>query len=643
MTTASNSSNDRKVKVLLFGPISTQDDWTTFSKKLTALHTSKSGPFHVAFVVGPCAALSHDDTSTSTLTLPIPVYLQEGWNPTSTTTTDDVSLPDGIVLLARNLFWLRGNSRLDQEPCGNIWNLAIPTQPQQQHHLVVAVCPRLFRSTDDEDAYLLTQLRHASYIGCDLLLTNEGPQGIESTMISPATTTANNNNHTNHNNSWMTSYDVAQVALLARARYHVAASCYNTTSNATGALFAQSHPFAHLPSLSSTRPIRHVGRFLNLAPVSSKKHTTKLDKEQYKFVHALGIIPLQEMTSVDWQEQQPSSQPILPCPFTDASYQLDGTGVSSSTTTTASVGLSEAQARRLIMASYSQSDHNNSRWEMKNSRKRKHAPESGGGKDEAEEDDDITNTTLFVHGMHLDVSGQLQRTDSILLLQAFAKYHALRVRRPQGGGTTTSFAFVEFATHEQAKACLQDHPQGTMVIQGVSLTLKWAKRNANNTKKQQQQQQDAPRKTLLLTEQEAHDSSTLYFRYLDPQEILQDKDSGGNAAEKEEAGSANPVSKLTVVTTACELLRKLMEHTLEQALMGDDDEGAADADAAAAVNQRYKSAWVEYNANRPRSLQQYHYHQKQQQKQQPQQDRDWMMRTTITGRKDLYTRNCPRK
>ncbi len=77
--------------------------------------------------------------------------------------------------------------------------------------------------------------------------------------------------------------------------------------------------------------------------------------------------------------------------------------------------------------------------------------------------------------------------------------------------------------------------------------------------------------------------STLYFRYLDQQEILQDKDGGGgNAAEKVDA-CANPVSK-TVVTAACELLRKLMEHTLEQPLMG-DDEGSADAAAVTAATE----------------------------------------------------------
>lgn len=600
---------DRKLKVLLFGPVPTKEDWPTFQKKLTALHQSKSGPFDVAFVVGQCSSAD----APALLDLPIPVYLQDGWSPdstrhsTATTSASDdnhqtklkieentepttlaVTLPEGIVELAPNLFWLRGTSKLDQEPCGNIWNLEIASQQHHRHHhLVVAVCPRFFRSTDDET--FLAQLRHPSYIGCDLLLTNEGPQGIENTLM-PATSATSDKS--NKNNNWLTSYDVAQVALLARARYHVATSCNRPVAVGGAAgeeaiLFHQSHPFAHLPSLSSTRPILHHGRFLNMAAVPSKKQT-KLMKVNQKFVHALGIIPLHEMNSLDWQEQQPT-QPLLPCPFTDASYELVG---STSTTTTSSVGLSEAQARRL-MANYAQP--NQSRWEL-NTRKRKQ-PDATMDNNAAADDDaeNATSTTLFVHGMHLDVSGQLQRTDSILLLQAFSKYNALRIRRPQGGATTTSYAFVEFETHEQAQACLQDHPNGTIVIQGVTLTLKWAKRHERGSKDSKHKDNgggvgadhNASRQKLLLTEQEAKDSSTLYFRYLDRQKQITEADKEEDlVVVVDEAGTdANQVTSNTTVTKASELLRKLMEHTLEQALMGDDVGNSEDVDAVTAATE----------------------------------------------------------
>ena len=139
---------------------------------------------------------------------------------------------------------------------------------------------------------------HVSYVGCDLLLTEEWPQGIEQVL--------GNNELQNEG-----SYDVAEVALRARPRYHVAPS-HGT--------FLQSPPYAQLAATSSTFTPKHVGRFLCLNPVVSPSEFKKRGKTA-KFVHALGITPLQSMTALELQ----MPEGVLPNPFTDASYQTKGT------------------------------------------------------------------------------------------------------------------------------------------------------------------------------------------------------------------------------------------------------------------------------------------------------------------------------
>jgi hypothetical protein len=59
-----------KIKILLFGPISDPESEKLFVSKINALHSSKAGPFDVAFVVGrsPIESLKESD-------FPLPVYL----------------------------------------------------------------------------------------------------------------------------------------------------------------------------------------------------------------------------------------------------------------------------------------------------------------------------------------------------------------------------------------------------------------------------------------------------------------------------------------------------------------------------------------------------------------------------------------
>lgn len=457
-----------KIKILLVGTMG--DNADDFVKKLSSLHQSKAGPFDACFCVGTVSRsiLSQKD-------LPLPVYLQDASGLTEK--------EEGLVELAPNLHALAGGA-------AQVVGLKIGTT-----ELVVASCPPRVLWDSDSTKKLKETVSHVSYVGCDLLLTSEWPQGVERILGLTA------------GSSDEGSYDVAEIALRARARYHVAP--------AHGS-FLQSPPFQHLAATSSTFAPRHAGRFLCLEPVKSPADAKNAGKAG-KFVHALGLTPLQYMTAVDLQMPQ---QGVQPCPYTDASYQADGTSRSN-----VNLGLSEAQARRILSEGTSADGDSHARWVTK-----KRSRENN----EDEEVDNTTNTTLFLHGLHKDVRGMLQ-TGSAVLLEAFAPYKVERVRRPPAA---SSYAFLEFPSHELAKECLEKLG-GETVVAGIHLTLKWATTNPGN------KNSDPQVKKRRLTEAEAMDSCTIYFRF--PPKVLS-----------------------TEFAQATEDLRVLMESSLEKALADPD-------------------------------------------------------------------------
>ena len=469
-----------KVKLLLVGSIGEHVD--DLVKKLTSLQKSKAGPFDACFCVGPSSQSIKDHA------MPLPVYLQDCSRLTGEGTSES-DLPDGIKKLNTNLYALQGN---DKTHAANIWSL-----PVANTEIVIVSVPAHVRLDSDAAKAIKEKLSHVSYVGCDLCLTSELPQGIEN-LLPP-------------DQGQQGSFDVADIALRARARYHIASSAF----------FAQSIPFKHLSSSSSTFTPKHVGRFISLAPVVSQE-TAKEKGKLYKYVHALGMAPLHHMTAAEL-EQKPDN--LRPCPFTDDSYKIQAEGAASFQP---NAGLSEAQARRLI-AQNSEQDY---RWNQK----RKEPPSSD------DQDVDETNNTLFLHGLHKDVSGQLQ-TGTVAVLQAFQKYGISKVRRPPAA---SSYAFLEFDSHSLARKCLEE-TGGEIAIAGIHLTLKWGSHSNNASRSGPQT------KKTRLTEAEATSSSTLYFRL--PPKVLSDD-----------------------VSTASEDLRKLMEQTLENAL-GDPDVTAANEPA----------------------------------------------------------------
>ena len=532
--------SDQKLKILLFGRVG--DEVEAFVAKIKALHGSKAGPFDCVFAVGACNVkllLQQKDT------LPIPVYLQEPLQEVESLpiikekgkeeTEEEKTDSSPCVKLSDSLFILRNPTA----PFGpSVWSISVaPKKPE----LVVAVCPSHWRMDGEKVAEsssgsdLLQKLMHVSYTGCDLLLTTEWPQGIES-ALTPET-----------NGTSYLSFDVAQIALRARARYHVA----------VGDSFIQSNPFGHLAATTNTVACQHTGRFIVLGPVVNADTWKQVaDKKKAKFVHALGLQPLHAMSHTEIQAQRPAQ--LLPCPFTDESYAIDNSREGRMRSVPSSSGLSEAHARRILAEEQSKRTSNGGhRFGHKDRGKREEEPETI----------DPTNQTLFVHGLHRDVTEtlQTQKGDEILM-KAFSRFGATGIRRPPNA-ETSSFAFVDFPSHEKALACWTDLG-GNWSVSGVDLKIKWA----TNKRKAAGDTVTQPAKRRRLTEAEARDSSTIYF--------------GMGPEFKADTDGKN-------LETASERLRLWMEETLEEALAGDGERVKAADEPALQVQKRLPTDHLE--------------------------------------------------
>lgn len=423
-----------KVKILLVGSVGSQAD--VLKKKLDTLQSSKAGPFDVCFCVGPFQSGKEGESLPS---FPIPVYLQEYQGEIPDSGGDGSG---AIVKVSDNLFFLRGHKETRDQ---HVQFLDIKL-PNQSHEVVVATCSKHVRASSDEQ-----KLAERS---CDLLLSSVWPQGMED-VVNVETEPL--------------SFDVAQVALQCRPRYHVSPSSQN---------FHQSPPFS-LPKSD------HVGRFLALAPVVAGK-TSK----NTKYIHALGLVPLAA-------NPPPTSAPsTLPCP-----YLPNNNNISAPSTNSKLPGF-VAAARAQDLGAYSRFGDTR-RGGNKRSRESEE-PTS------LEPPDDPSISTLFLYGLHKDVSGQLQSTlgtnsPSHKVFAAFSKYGVTAIRYPPNTSTST-YCFLEFPDQKSALACLLDC-QGRFVIDSVELTLKWASGN----KRQKSNNEEGDERTHFVTQAEATDSKTIYF------------------------------------------------------------------------------------------------------------------------------------
>ena len=547
-------SDSRKVKVLFLGCLHSKEAVTQCIIKIQQLNASpKTGPFDLLF--GSCTDMSalqylqslyqqtHEQrqkATATTLAMPIhlpPLYLQD----TTVTAQASVNLqrppvdstsPPPCLELVHNLFVLRDASLpkitydLEDDPVAGIWNVPIAERPDT--YLVIASLPPLFRTYrkgSSSPSNIHTALQHASYIGCDILLSTEWPQGIETIFQhqqQPAPTPSMSILPMH------LSYDIADIALKARPRYHIAIQQPNQGD--ASLQYYQSPPFSHMLSAMSTRSITHTGRFIAICPMPV--HNTPPTPSQ-KFLHAVGIVPLNSMSTMS-DTLEKSTVTILSNPYSDAFYPADDVPpkdpkeLRQGPTT----GLSEAAARRIVAETPSNTAQ--FRWSSA-------APANKRPRTEPEVDS--SNTTLFVHGLMQDATGQLIHTarsanDQNLLFQALKAFGILRVRVPPR--KTSNYAFLDFSTHEQAVECLRV-TRGSLELLGMPLTLKWASLP--------QAPNPGPKR---LTEPEARDSSTLYFKC---------------TASKLNAPESTTTQSLEDIG---ETLRHWMERTLEVALVGEE-------------------------------------------------------------------------
>jgi len=481
-TPCSSKMASNKLKILVFGAVPDAESSQVFASKLTTLQNGKAGPFDVVFCTG-----KSDSKSLAAIDLPVPVYLHDSLTKIEVSETkndendesDDASTP---LKVTDKLFVLRS---CDYD--GGTWSIKPhPRKPE----MVVTSCPQNCRvDSESTKEHLVSKVTHAAYTGCDLLFTHEWPQGIHHCLSGPGVDES------------LHSFDAANLAMLARSRYHFA----------PGTQFLQSTAFAHMAAVTNTVQTHHAGRFITLTNVRKDPPPTKTTK----FVHAIGIVPLQHSTVLELQQQRPAI--VKPCPFTDILYEKVGKGSNK----VGSVGLSEESARRILQEDSGNSSSVHDRFFTGKKRQRGEITEV-----------DPNNTTLFLYGLHNDVSGRLQRpeTGDEILHKFFAEKGLLNVRRPATSQAAT-FLFLEFGTHDQAASVLGGG--STVNILGMDLTIRWGTNPAA----------PASAKRHRITEEEAKDSSSLYFKL--PASVT--LDSGG------------------------EMIRKWVEETLERAL---DDGGS---------------------------------------------------------------------
>ena len=447
-----------KIKILFVGSVG--KNLSVLHKKLKALNSSKAGPFHVCFCVGPINIRAEDVTENKDGgfdSFSLPVYLQDAIIDSSIEESilSSSCSSQGIVSLRQNLYHLKGDDS------NQLQMFEIKVDNNAADSLLVAACPRFIRSKSATES----EGQQSKQKQCDILLSCCWPQGMEDVL---------------NVDTEPLSYDVAEVALECRPRYHV---CPSTM------LYHASPPYT-LPNTD------HVGRFLALAPVTTQKKTPKTSK----FIHAIGLIPLNS------NPEPTIASSTLPCPFSG------GIGTNSTGSSSRSNNNTSFSVQKFENVGYSRFANSNKRgrddkFNGGNNRNNNNSLESPG---------DPTISTLFLYGLHKDVTGQLQNTRSPKVLLSFRKYGVTRVRHPSNVQSST-YCFLEFLSQKDAANCLQDC-HGQITIDSVNLTLKWASASKNqhpqqhdNKRQRRDEYRPHPHQQHFVTESAAKDSTTLFF------------------------------------------------------------------------------------------------------------------------------------
>jgi len=512
-------------------------------------------------------------------------------------------VPDGLLRIAPNLYQLIGSS---PNNIADIISVPLPlkdptiiTSTKREHPtaLTIGYLPkntRLSTQTQTNNNFT-TKSQHTSFLGCDILISTEWGQGMCDLKVGALSL----DDRTLLNGSGggggsggsgeggaggqgieIGSYDVAELVAMSRPRYHIAPGPIvpvqqpqqkQDDSNDTKPpqiklhqRFMASLPYRYPPTSSTSGSSgtsssnSHAGRFLAMGSIQPPTISKALGKS-FKYIHAVGIVPLAYMDSND-RENAKELDKVVDCPYTDASYGVDTTNIIGGRGGGGNMmnyggmngggivgGLSEARARRLAQEDAASNMNNGGgqgpggafRWQQRG-RKRPLNGEDGPGssgmmneeeaKRQAIEASNPDNTSLFLHGLHRDPSGMTLTNDAIM--NSFKPFGCIGIRFPkpkmnhrqshyQNSEQRPSYAFLDFNTHEEALQCLADL-NGEVAVCNVMLTLKWSSSGKSHQQPQmhhQGQQQGnnmgmmpQRRQRNRLTEQEAGDSTTLFLR-----------------------------------------------------------------------------------------------------------------------------------
>jgi len=476
---------------------------------------------------------------------------------------DSKKVPEGLLRVANNLYQLVGDARM-LHGAADIISLPLPlidplqsanddnasSAKKREHATSLTIgflCPRVrvpCRQFEEK-------AKHVSFLGCDVLLSGEWGQGMSSercgalTAEDRAAIAAGSGGAGGENLEVVGSYDVAELVASCRPRYHLAPGPpVPVQVGETAKLrrrFVASLPYRYPPAASSSGEGGHAGRFLAMGSAVPAPESKALGKA-FKFIHAVGIVPLSYMDAND-REAARELKLVVDCPYTDASYGVDAANGNSRRMNVynncgAGGGLSEAHARRLAQEDAASAlggagDQGGAyRWQQRRKR-----PRDGGDADEDEakrqamEAENPENCSLFLHGLHRD-PGMTLTMDA--LVDAFRPFGCVGVRFPKpkrmGGHYQSqqqqppSYAFVDFGTHDEAAQCLADL-KGEAVVRNIMLTLKWSSSPNKRSMAPHQVMHNTmggmgvppplpppQHRRNRLTEAEARESTTLFLR-----------------------------------------------------------------------------------------------------------------------------------
>ena len=530
------SNKARKLKLICCGAV--EGNFKILSEKLNSLNKSKAGPFDLCICAGPFfgadvenaadqakALLGNIEDQEGCLSFPFPVYF-----------VDVGILPDGIGLSYKSSSYENILSVVDSSSYGksssntevkNLFRITtlkasdkddgINEQGYQgnlmgedladicalpEGNLVVAHVPlhaQVYRgNVKDQLCHpLQTKSSHNAYVGCDVMVSSEWGQGVtkvftEADQSKCKSITLNLSYPINE----LGSYDVAEFAALCKPRYHVTPSMKEVNFLHFAAL-----PYRNVVSAANDQSsdICHIARFITLGKVQLGK---KLPKDQ-KFLHAVNILTL---TALDQQSLSEGANGAQSCPYTDESYSMNENGRVNQVqegNISKRGGLSEAAARSIMQESnMAASTANDFRW----SNKKRRRP--------LDDSPDENNTTLHVSGLYCPGKREILGVDILEELSAFGckRVHII----PKAGGRGISnYGFLYFDAHEDALKCIKHFtdPSGEFAQVNVKdrvLDLNWS--TGNGSRSFDANESIASNKRKRLTESEAIDSKSLYFK-----------------------------------------------------------------------------------------------------------------------------------